>query len=217
MKLNKSPFNTDVKANMDYYANLTLEKGLKGYGSKSVIINNENDSKVLIRQRYDSDGGSYKIIGKREDILRGNIIKYNDDEWIITSKPEDNGYYNKAIMSYCNSRFVIKTEITNELLVDENDKPILNIYGDEQYEEISTDITVPCFVEYTFYSKDDNAQLPLVEGTIKVTIQYNPDVNVHLNYRFTMYELDYKVTNIDYSKVQNGRGAISFIGKVVSG
>ena len=103
-----------------------------------------------------------------------------------------------------------------QTVYDDDGNPILNRFGDEQFIPSGGElINVPCIVETTYPSKDDNVQLPLPDGTVKITIQYNNASCIELNYEFAMYGSKYKITYIDYSKAINEVGLLTITAKVV--
>lgn len=209
--------NINTKAKIEHDATLMLEASLSGYAGKDVLINNTLETKLIINEKYDSDGEAYKIIGRLSDIERGNLIKSNEQYWLVISKPEDNGIYRKATMKLCNSTFPIQTDETSILLTDDEGNPILDIYDDEQFTVIGGElINIPCIVETSYSTKDDNVQLPLPDNSIKVTIQYNNSSCIALNYEFEMYDETYKISHIDKSKVINGVGLLIITAKVVA-
>jgi hypothetical protein len=59
-------------------------------------------------------------------------------------------------------------------------------------------------VESSIIAADENKQLPLPQGQLRVTMSYRDDVKV--NDTFSMYNNTYKIRGIDYTKVINGKG-----------
>jgi hypothetical protein len=62
-------------------------------------------------------------------------------------------------------------------------------------------------VESSIIAADENNQLPIPQGQLRVTLSYRDDVKV--NDTFSMYNNTYKIRGIDYTKVVNGKGIIT--------
>jgi pyrimidine operon attenuation protein/uracil phosphoribosyltransferase len=65
-------------------------------------------------------------------------------------------------------------------------------------------LNLPCIVESSIIAADENKQLPIPQGQLRVTLSYRDDVKV--NDTFSMYNNTYKIRGIDYTKVINGKG-----------
>lgn len=217
LRIRQPFFNTNTKDKFKHDSQVMIDRTLNSYASEEVFLNDEiTPTKVILRERYDSNGESMKIQTYSSILKRGSLITYRDDKWLVTSKPEDDGVYSKAYMTLCTGLLPIMLPKTVELLVDENGKPILNIYGDEQYVQRDGGFKeLPCIVETNYYNKDTNTQMPILDGTIQLTLRYNAKEKVKLNYQFEMYGNKYKVNSIDYSKVYKDEGLVKLICKVV--
>lgn len=217
MNIKTSLFNVDTKGKLLQDAKLIFEKTLNSYASDDVYINDSLDiTKAIIREKYDSNGEQMKIQTRLNDIYRGDLIKYRDKYWIVTSYPESDEVYSKAMISYCSTTFPYFEKGVRELVVDANGKPVLNTFGREQYKDSPSKIVeIPCFVESSFFSKDTNTQLPLIDGSLFITIPYNPNRKISYNYEFSIFGDKYKVASIDYSKVSKDRGIVRLICRVV--
>lgn len=202
---NYHKINTGEKIQRD--ALLLLQKSLDGYGGYDVVINDDKVARVLLSQRYDSDGESMKVIGHIQDIERGDLINCNGIHWLVTTMPEENKAYRKAVVQVCNSTFPIETDKTSLLMTDDDGNPVLNKFGDEVFIDVDGSIEhEPCVVETTYFNKDNNVQLPLPQGTMKIKLKYQKASNIKINYEFKMYDETYKIEHVDYSKVINGYG-----------
>jgi hypothetical protein len=62
-------------------------------------------------------------------------------------------------------------------------------------------------VESSIIAADENKQLPLPQGQLRVTMSYRDDIKV--NDTFSMYNNTYKIRGIDYTKVINGKGVMA--------
>ena len=209
--------NVDIKTKVEHDTNLIFEKSLNGFEGKDVTIDTLL-TKAIITSKYNSKFGELKyIFARKNEINRGSLVNYNNENWLVTSIPNDNGIFKKAEIQLCNSTFPIKTDETSILLTDADGNPILDRFGDEQFIPSGGElISIPCIVETNYYNKDNNVQLSLPDNSIKITIQYNNSSCIKLNYGFDMYGSKYKIAHIDYSKVINNVGLLIITAKVVT-
>lgn len=217
MKARTNLFQVDSKSKILNDEKAIFERSLNSFAASEVYINNSSEiTKVMIREKYDSNGEQLKIQARVNEISRGDIINYRGDYWMVTSIPESDEVFAKAMISYCGSNFPYYEKGEKVLVVDKNGKPVLNIYGDEQYKEATPiNIDIPCFIDSSFFNKDTNTQLPIIDGSIYITIPYNKDRKISYNYEFKMFENKYKISYIDYSNVSKNQGIIRLICKVV--
>lgn len=202
---------------LEHDGNLIFEASLNGIEGKNVIID-ELETKAVITTKYSNKFGELKYIFARpNEINRGSLVTCDNENWLVTTIPNNNGVFKKGEIQLCNSTFPIQTDETSILLTDDEGNPILDIYNDEQFIAIGGEpIDVPCIVETSYSTKDDNVQLPLPDNSIKVTIQYNNSSCIALNYEFEMYDETYKISHIDKSKVINEVGLLIITAKVVA-
>lgn len=185
---------------------MILERSLDGFAAYNVVINNLIDSKVLVYEKWDSNSETKKVIGRIEDIERGNLFKLEGLDWLVTTHPEDNKIYRKAEIRLCNSIFPIESDKTPVLIgYDKYNRPI--------YEEQVSTKQVPCVVETKYYFNNRNEQITLPEDRIMVTMKYQKAPNIGKNKEFDMYESRFNTTFIDYSKVVNGVGIMTLTGE----
>ncbi|TCJ01082.1 hypothetical protein [Cytobacillus praedii] len=195
---------------------LILQKSLDGYAGYDVIINNSINSKVLIYQKWDANSETKRIIGRIEDIERGNLIHLEGVDWLITTHPEDNKIYRKAEIRLCNSTFPIESDKTPVLMRDENGNVIYDDYGMPVFEDVQSEtIHEPCIVETKYYFNNRNEQITLPEDRVLITMKYKESKSVDVNHRFDLYKSKFKITFVDYSKVVNGTGIMVVTGERV--
>ncbi|KON87343.1 hypothetical protein AF332_11240 [Sporosarcina globispora] len=187
---------------------LILEQSLDGFAGYEVIINDSIHSKVLIYEKWDSNSETKKVIGRIQDIERGNLLKVRELNWLITTLPEDNKIYRKAEIQLCNSTFPISSNKTSVLIgYNEFDEPI--------YEDTVTEVTSPCIVSTSMQSANTDEPINLPEGQIEVTIPYTESENILEGKEFKMYNATYKIIGIDYTKAINQTGLVIIKGKRV--
>jgi hypothetical protein len=139
----------------------------------------------------------------------GTVVDLNSNHYLIMDFLGEgiNEIYPSATLMKCNSTYPIKGNKTKVLKLDTQGKPILDKFGDPVYTYTEGAITnLPCIVESSIIGTDENKQLPLPQGQLRVTMQYRNDVKV--NDTFTMYNNTYKIRSINFTKVINEKGII---------
>lgn len=150
-----------------------------------------------------------KIIGKVEDIELGNLLFFNNLNWLVTTFPEDNKIYRKAEIKLCNATFPIKSSKTKILKG-------YNKYGKPLYDDIyDVNKFSPCIVESKNTNPNNDNQLSISENQLLITLQYQESDTLVLNYEFEMYGERYKIINIDYTKVISDIGILKLIAERV--
>jgi hypothetical protein len=134
-------------------------------------------------------------------------VELNGNSYLIMDFQGEgiNEIYPNATLKLCNSTYPIKSTRTRVLKKDSEGKTVLDKFGDPVY--VYTDgatTSLPCIVESSIIAADENKQLPLPQGQLRVTLSYREDVKV--NDTFSMYNNTYKIRGIDYTKVINGKG-----------
>lgn len=188
---------------------LILQKSLDGFGGYDVVINNIVNSKVLVYQKWDGNSETKKVIGRIEDIERGNLLKLEGDDWLVTTHPEDNRIYRKAEIKLCNSTFPIESDKT-PVLIGRDPKT-----GRPIYDYQSTITYEPCVVETKYFFNNRNEQITLPEDRVMISIKYHNDTNLEINKEFDLYKTRFRITFVDYSKVVNHKGIITITGERV--
>lgn len=190
--------------------------------SKQTIKNNFNNSlfteKVLINAiEFDAiitqkDKSEDKKILFMPDtkVDIGSVVELNSNSYLIMDFLSEgiNEIYPTGTLKLCNSIYPIKSVKTKVLKRDSQGKPVTDKFGDPVY--IYTDgatTNLPCIVESSIIAADENKQLPLPQGQLRVTLSYRDDVKV--NDTFPMYNNTYKIRGIDYTKVINGKGIMA--------
>ena len=209
----------NVKDKLKRDAEKMLEDSLQGYASHECIIAPNGDmvkkflTDVIFFQKWDSDGEAMKVIGRIGEIERGSYILYNNETWLITTKPEDNGTYRKAEAKLCSTTFPIK-ENDKEIIVDFDEwgRPIVETVTGEI-------IMMPCVPKMNDASTsiaDVNEEINLLDNQIKITIPYRESPSIEHDKRFVVYNESYRIIRIDPSKSVNGVGLLSITGERMS-
>lgn len=164
---------------------------------------------IQVFQRYDSNGTSIKLIGRISEIERGNYVSFDNQTWLVTTKPEDNGAFRKAIAELCSSCYYLKENDKKELVgIDKWGAPIYDIV-EGQVVELPV---VPRILNTTSTQVDVNQPINLLDGNILVTMPYRESDKLKHNELFTMYGEKYRIIRIDPSESINGIGLLRIVG-----
>jgi hypothetical protein len=180
-----------------------------GNPNYKVITINDTQYETLYSQGKTSSEKSL-LFTPNTKIDIGSVVELNSHSYLIMDFQGEgiNEVYPNATLKLCNSTYPIKNNKTKVLKNDSQGKPILDKFGDPVY--IYTDgatVNLPCIVESSIIAADENNQLPIPQGQLRVTLSYRDDVKV--NDTFSMYNNTYKIRGIDYTKVVNGKGIIT--------
>ncbi|MCL1700842.1 hypothetical protein [Lysinibacillus sp. Bpr_S20] len=202
--------NINTGDKVDHDGLLLLNKSLDGHSSYEVVINYEKPAKILMSQKWDADGEAMKVIGHIVDIERGNLIEYNNEYWLVVTKPEDNRIYRKAEVRLCSTTFPVKLE----------DKEVLTGYdklGRPVYEVEEGEIVhKPCVVKMNDASTaiaDANEPVNLLANQVMVIIPYTEAPSIELNEQFDLYNETYRIIRIDPSSSINKVGILRITGE----
>lgn len=139
------------------------------------------------------------------NIEQGSLIKYKDVNYLTVTESIAGRYGKfKAKIEHCNHFLKFKGEIIKELIVDENGKPILNIYGDEQYRNVEGEPTLlPSIVRENSFSISGQ-QLLIANNQIVIVVQHTTkaDQLIKVNVELTLFNVTWKIVNVN--KIRNG-------------
>jgi hypothetical protein len=140
---------------------------------------------------------------------RGSYVYWKNRYWLILTKVESNEAYLSAKITECNNTALIQTGTTKAVTgYDSLGRPI--------YTEVPIIFTAPCFTTTKFASsvlQNDIINLP--KGQMFVSFQYNSAYTITLNHQFNMYGYQYKIIDIDLTKVVNSIGIITILSEVI--
>jgi hypothetical protein len=160
--------------------------------------------KILLKNMH--SGNEKEISAKLDEIHVGDLIEIKNQKWLIIDLPVENEIYSKATLKRCNTSFPIKHNIEKILVGHDND-------GRPTYTQSFDIHDEPCIASTTYPTGNDNEQLPLPEGTIEITVKYQTADNIKINQNFKVYEENYVIVNIDYTKVIESQGILIIRGK----
>lgn len=193
----------NINDKMTHDGLLLLQNSLDGFEGYDVLLNDTKSTKVLFYQKYDSEGDIKKVIGHVEDIELGNILKINNDNWMIITYPEDNKVYRKAEIQLCNEYFKIQTGETKTISgYDDLGRPI--------YTTTPSFLSVPCIVSNITYTIDNEQAVNIVDGKVKITIQ-NTTNQIDIGYKFDLFNEQYVIVGLDKTKTFTNVGVIQII------
>lgn len=139
------------------------------------------------------------------NIEQGSLIKYKDVNYLTVTESIAGRYGKfKAKIEHCNHFLKFKGEIIKELIVDENGKPILDIYGDEQYRNVEGEPTLlPSIVRENSFSISGQ-QLLIANNQIVIVVQHTTkaDQLIKVNVELTLFNVTWKIVNVN--KIRNG-------------
>ncbi|MGD6876776.1 hypothetical protein [Bacillus infantis] len=164
---------------------------------KLVKVNGiDTDSIVYTDSQYDEK----TIIFKPDSIVDiGSVVEFNEKQYLLISFFESD-LTPKGELKLCNSTLPIQSGKTRVLIGHDRD-------GRPVYKDMySVDKMEPCIAETRIQSSSGNEQLPLPDGHLKITLKYQEADNIQPNKQFSMYGNTFKITDVDLTKVINGKG-----------
>lgn len=160
---------------------------LNGVNGRVLITNTD------LNKKYDD-----KNITSITEIKRGDLITYNNSNWLIISEVNGQRYTKyKGIMRKCNFLLHVQTG-TQQGTITGYDSLGRPIYGE------STPIYTDSYaiVDNILLSFTSGGAINILEGKITVTVQDNVDTQKYtINKTFNLAGIDWKITGINKIKV----------------
>lgn len=182
---------TDMAEKINHDGNLLLEGALIGAGSSAVKINGI-ETRAVITKKYNSNGGNNQnIIGRQSEIIRGNLVEYQNEKWLITSLPSDNDVYRKAIITVCNNTLFLKNEpVKTQTGTDR--------FGRPEYDYVyPPDTPLPCIADNSITTNESDQPIRLPNNQLQITIPYTEHPDIKEGKKFQMYGREYEINGID--------------------
>lgn len=132
-------------------------------------------------------------------VVKGSIVSFKEDKYLITEIDRDE-VYSFANMEKCNGLFPL--EYVEDVVVGR--KPS----GEPIIEQRKTIKEEPCIAKTTYYSTNENAQLPLPVGRLNIFMKYQKADNLKENSRFVLFNDTYSISSIQTIQVQDGVGIV---------
>lgn len=178
---------------------------INGFESFPAVLNNLKQTRVVITSKYSSTGEIRTVIGDINEIKRGNLLLIENNHWLVTTLPDNNKIYHKAEVRLCNQTFKIETNRTSVIAG-------YNKLKEPQFKEVIEYKDEPCVVFSSYYSSNENSQLPQPEGRVTILLRYQVAPNLVLNHRFLISGTNYVITDIDdFTQVINGEGILRVV------
>jgi hypothetical protein len=191
----------------------TKSSNLKTFNSHPFysLVDIEGVQTGVIVVQDDNKSEDKKLLFKPDTSINiGTVVKMNELNYLTMDFLGEgiNETYPTAILKLCNSTFPIQMNKTQVLVgYDKLNRPV--------YEDAETIKQEPCIVETGYYYRGMNDQITLPQDRIMVTLKHQDSPSLQENNEFIMYNSNFKITFIDYSKVINGKGIITITGERV--
>lgn len=165
---------------------------------KDILINDSPSKAIITNPKlnviidYDD-----KYISTLETIKRGDMVTYNDNEYlIITETVTKRASKYKAIMRHCNHHVLVQGESTQTIIgYDHRGAPIYEYVAGE-------DVEIPCIIENRSFSIDGSGAFRLDDDKVITTFQDNETTRqFKINDTFNVMDRNWKVLNVDKTKV----------------
>ena len=156
---------------------------------------NDVEQKAIINNAKIGDFEE-KYIYTLEPIQRGNLIVYNEKNYLIVSDITEGKLYKKAFMRHCNYLIEIEGQEVCEI-VGYND------FGEPIYECHTTEsISIPANIDKYTFKIDNFAPVRVAENQIIVTVQNNETnkSKFTVNTTFQVMDQTWKVVNVDKTR-----------------
>lgn len=189
------------RANNIYRDNI-LYKAIVDYGNS------------LKKGELKSDKYTKEVRTRHSDNFKGgNVVEFENkgseerQTYLFLKNIETKDEYDLSVMQECNNTLILKGEVT-KTKVGEND------FGEPQYSYVEGDpIEIPCIVETSIQTRETEKPINLPEGRLQVTIPYTDNKQLAISQEFSMYDSNYEIIGIDYTKSINGVGIMIIDGK----
>ncbi|MED4883906.1 hypothetical protein [Bacillus smithii] len=180
-----------------------VDKNFSTSPSYTSILLNGVDSDAIVNK---SDKYDEKVILFRPNtiVFLGDEITIGNKTYLLTEVFED-VIYVKGIGKLCNSTFRVRSG-KKRTIIGQNE------LGRPEYDDTyEIDKLVPCIVKDRYFYTNMDEQLPLPEGRLIISMQYQVADNLKIDSLFEMYNETYKITDINYTSVIEGKGIMQII------
>lgn len=211
MKDYRNYHNISIGNKIEHDGNLIFETSLNGVEGKNVIIDGLK-TKALITSKYNNKFGELKyILARQNEVNRGSLVTYNDEHWLVTTIPNNNGVFKKGEIQLCSATFPLKEDDKKIFIgVDDLKRPVYDIIPGKI-------VDIPCVVsmnEATIAIADTNKPINLLNNVVYITIPYTESESIGYDKEFEMYGSIYRIIRIDISKSINKVGLTKITAEV---
>ncbi|MBX6361877.1 MAG: hypothetical protein IRZ03_17595 [Acidobacterium ailaaui] len=185
--------------------NYLFQQALNGLSGVDVTVNGINKRLILSPKFSTDERNIMKVIAKHGDISIGDIVVYNDQNWLIYTFPDSTMVYDKAYMELCNQTLTFQGEPTR---TQTGTTP----WGEPIYNETpGQTFTYPCIVKSIrdlYDSNSSNEQINIANSKIALMIKNDNNDQLKENVEFDMFGNHYRIYGFDRSKTLNDKGLL---------
>ncbi|MBM7598093.1 hypothetical protein JOC34_000450 [Virgibacillus halotolerans] len=162
---------------------------------------NSVDKRIIIQTTHKSINKT--ILFSKGNINQGDIVLFDDLNWLVLDMPTFNRIYEKSIMAVCNETFTVVEKGERYIKdFDELGRPEYGWHDDKNHE-------ISCVVESSaesMYSRDKVVNMP--EGTLSIKIPFDKSHLITLETKIDVFDAPYQVYNINKANVFKGKGVV---------
>ena len=193
---------------VNQYAQDVFQEILQNSPERYIVSIDGIDQVVIMQSNSIKNDEERIMLSANGTVKRGQLVKYNDLDWLVISALGDNKIHQTCILKQCNATYKLSGQTEKrEIGRDPLGKPI--------FEEIliTPDQFIPCFAEYKVYFLDNRNPVNVPSNNITITLPYIEHKDVNMNANFEVFGEDYVVINVDRTKSINGVGLIILTGQ----
>lgn len=162
-----------------------------------------NIKKIIIQST--TDYNKRRILFNEGELEWGDLIVYNNEDWLVSERPFFNRIYSKSHIRLCNG--LMSFEYWEREIVD-RDALGNPIYGDEKL----ININIPSVVEsISNWKTPTGEQINFPEGDMVLEIANTDSELIKINNRFKLFGDMYRIAGIDKSKVYQDKGVLILV------
>lgn len=134
----------------------------------------------------------------------GSIVEFENVTWMVTDYNTNDVLFPKGKIERCNSTITV---ITGETKTKIGNDPNT---GRPVYNTTDTSVTIPCIASTHIANGNFNSEVNLANDRMLVTVKYDSTSKViKENDVYTLFDRSFRVTSIDFTSVNGGKGFIS--------
>lgn len=205
-------FNAQDKINYD--GENLFDMGLENNPEAFTVMIDDVEYKAVIHSKSSSqrlyDDERYMLL-KGKGVKKGSVVEHDGKTWITHKFPEYNGIYSKTEIRLSNYFFTFKTE-SEMVQIGEDWR------GNPIYEDVSSEeLTVPSITDTISRFADSGDPINLPDGTYWITIPYKYRKYFKIGDTIDLYDMKFKVNDIDYTQLIEDEGFIRLYARYEEG
>lgn len=145
------------------------------------------------------------IMQPNDSISVGDLITFaNSKIWLVMDVEKDNEIGESGLIEMCNTIITIEAGVVETIIgYDALGRPVVS--STPTFDEF------PCIVKSrTRITTEYDMPINLPDGRIYVSMQYNPSVKIDIQSDVILYGHNHKVIEMDYTRVVDNSGVLSF-------